>query len=84
MKAVYRIDWTEYERGWGQRPDGYQLCIDKKAADKVIEEHVAAEKKRNPSGAVPDYYFAPSQPRLVEVDLKTYKKVQKDRVIWGK
>lgn len=66
MKAAYRINWTEYERGWGSRPDGYTLCRDREAAETRIKEHWAKYPPR--SQGVPDYYIAPSDPFLVEID----------------
>lgn len=64
VKAVYRIDWTECERGWGQkhyRHTDYDSLAEAKAA---IVKHWAGY----PDGHVPDYYIRPSEPYLVEVE----------------
>jgi len=34
-KIVYYVAWTEFEKGWGSRPDGCSYAIDK---DKLAEE----------------------------------------------
>ena len=35
---VVKIDWTETERGWGQRPDGKSFHISMEEAEKYIKE----------------------------------------------
>lgn len=73
--AVYRIDWTESERGRGQRPDGYSLHISKTLADNYISEHW--ERMRGIYGIdIPDEYSFPDTPKLNEVDEKTFKEVK--------
>lgn len=32
VNAIYAMNWTEYERGWGPRPDGVSLHASKEAA----------------------------------------------------
>jgi hypothetical protein len=44
MNAVHVIEGTEYERGWGQRPDGYVAFNSKEAALKYIVDY---DKKYN-------------------------------------
>ena len=80
--SVYAIEWTEYERGWGQRPDGVSLHKSKEIAEQYIKDFIEKEKERNPSGAVPDEYTSPDTPRLIEVDKKVYDEVQKKKTIW--
>lgn len=59
--AVWRIDWTEYERGWGSRPDGSTYYETKAEAD------AAHDKAIEGRGVVaPDYYVNPSRPYLSE------------------
>lgn len=53
---VYRIPWTEYERDWGQRPDGATLHISLDEAKGFIDAFWENEKQRNPSGQAPDEY----------------------------
>jgi len=63
IKAKYRVDITEYERGWGQRPDGHILFDSKKEAEDYIKEHNAQNNKAR----VPDIYWVAGRPYLVEV-----------------
>ena len=58
----WRIDFTEFERGWGSRPDGYALFKTKEAAQAHFDHHWESY----PDGPVPDYYIHASEPRLVE------------------
>lgn len=58
----WRIDFTEFERGWGSRPDGYILFKAKAAAEAYYEEHWSSY----PAGPAPDYYIHAERPRLVE------------------
>ena len=37
MEKIYYCDITEYESGWGQKPDGYYLCLDKDKLSQYIE-----------------------------------------------
>jgi hypothetical protein len=66
--ALYAIDWTEYERGWGQRPDGRTLHFSLEEANKYIKDYWDSM----PDGPAPDIYSRPDTPKLVEVDKKTY------------
>lgn len=67
MNALYAVRWTEYERGWGNRPDGYSFHRNADEANQYIEAYWAREKARNPSGRTPDEYSAPGDPFLMEV-----------------
>lgn len=53
MNAVHLIEGTEYERGWGQRPDGYVAFTSKDAALKYITDY---DKKYNNLAHAPDEY----------------------------
>lgn len=70
MFALYKIEWTEYERGWGQRPDGETYYPSKELADKAIADYWNGMPKE-----VPDTYSKPSDPFLVEVTEEFYHKV---------
>ena len=61
MKAVYCIEWTEHERGWGCRPDGFTLHATAEDAKQYIDDYW-----RMPNSA-PDDYDKPGKPFLVEV-----------------
>ena len=78
MLAVYRVDWTEYESGWGHRPDGSTLHASKELANKYIKDYW----DKQPSGPVPYEYTKPGDPYLFEVDLELLKKVEEKGSIW--
>ena len=64
---VYVFSWTEYERGWGARPDGISFYRTKEAA----LEH----KKRVQTLTDPTYFTVTDQPEpiIVEVTKSTYE-----------
>ena len=68
MLSIVKIDWTESEQGWGQRPDGTSLHANMEEANRYIEEFWKEEKERNPSGRVPECYSRPETPELIFVD----------------
>lgn len=57
--VAYVVSWTETERGWGCRPDGYSLHESKKDVSAYIAAYWAREKELNPGGSVPDEYSRP-------------------------
>lgn len=69
MFALYKIEWTEYELGWGNRSDGETFYKTKELAEKAIKEYWDNMPKE-----VPDCYSSPSDPKLVEVPEEIYKK----------
>jgi len=78
LYAVYKIEWTEYERGWGSRPDGVSYHKTKALAEQYRQEFIG----KQPSGPVPDEYTSPGPVTLVEVDKTLYNHVQKKKVVW--
>ena len=76
IRAIYEVEWTEFERGWGQRPDGVSYHISLEEAETYIK------KSWNPTGPVPDCYSQPSKPKLTEVNEELYKLVQKEKTTW--
>jgi hypothetical protein len=54
MAAVIVITWTESERGWGQRPDGASLHLNREDAAQYVKEYWAKMPKE-----VPDEYSRP-------------------------
>lgn len=77
--SVYAVSWTEYERGWGQRPDGVSLHKSKEAAEKYVSDY---DKKHNNELTVPDWYCKGSSPKLIEVSKKIYDEVMKKGMTW--
>jgi hypothetical protein len=78
--AAYRIDWTEYEKGFGTRPDGTTLHRNIESARAVIERLWNSQEKFD--GPTPDEYTRPSSPRLVEVDEQTHERLQAEDWFW--
>lgn len=59
--------WTESERGWGQRPDGYTLHKTKEDIGFFLER-MRAQEAEDYKGLTPDEYsFPDSPPTLVEI-----------------
>lgn len=52
-RYVHVIEGTEYERGWGQRPDGYVAFLSEEAAKAYINEY---DKDFNNLARTPDEY----------------------------
>lgn len=72
MKTLLKQYWTESEKGWGTRPDGYSLHLDKKS----LEEYVKEYWRRMPND-VPDEYSRPEgTPILVDVDDHLFEEVK--------
>lgn len=69
LYALYKIEWTEYERGWGNRPDGTTYYPTKELAEKAVTDYWARMPKETP-----DCYSSPSEPVLVEVNEELYNK----------
>ena len=51
--TVHVIEGTEYERGWGQRPDGYVAFLSKEAAEAWMADYI---KRNHTSKEAPDEY----------------------------
>lgn len=71
MRALYASYWTEYERGWGERPDGVTLFKDKPTG----EARLAAfwEKRKAETDHVPEEYDVMGDLKLVEVCEEVYQ-----------
>lgn len=52
--SVHVIEGTEYERGWGRRPDGYVAFMSKDAAEMYIANYI--ERNHPVGSSVPDEY----------------------------
>jgi hypothetical protein len=60
---VVEVEWTESERGWGQRPDGFTYYPTLESAKADIAKHWLAMPAETP-----DIYIRPSDPEFVRVD----------------
>lgn len=69
---AFRIEWVEYEAGWGQRHCHYTYHLTHDEAVAAIKEYNKQEAKRNPGGRVPTCYIAPSVPQVVEIPKEIY------------
>lgn len=66
--TVIKQEWWESEDGWGQRPDGYSIHLNKKDRDEYIKDYW----DRMPD-KVPHEYSRPSgDPTNFEVDEATF------------
>jgi len=79
LLAVWAIDWTESERGWGQRPDGTSLYKSEELAKKHIKEDTDRKSKDK---EVPECYSFPGKPYLKQVDKKVYDIVMAKGSSW--
>ncbi len=79
MIALYCVNWTESERGWGQRPDGYTLHKDFKTAKEFIDKHWDSMPP-----TTPDIYSFPSEPFITEASKEECEIALKEGSFWGK
>lgn len=70
MAKCWGIEWTEYERGWGCRPDGFSFHTCKEAGDEYVERTYDNYPKE-----VPDVYSRADEPKLYEVSQSIYDRV---------
>lgn len=68
---LYAISMTEYERGWGQRPDGTVYTFSLSDANEFIKNYL----NKQPKDHVPDCYTMPSDPKPVELAAWEYKEI---------
>ncbi|AGS81115.1 hypothetical protein [Caulobacter phage Cr30] len=61
MKVKWRVSYTEYERGWGQRPDGFKDFDSYEDAYKHYKEFNA----QNNLPYVPDCYSVAHEPKAI-------------------
>lgn len=80
IHAVYAVDWVEYERGWGSRPDGTSYHKSREDAEKYVSDY---DNKHNNLPSAPDCYVKGGKPYLKEVDEKIAKEVAKKGMIWA-
>ena len=76
--TVIGQNWTESERGWGQKHWGTTLHLSREDRDAYVAAHWAKEKKENKGGGTPEWYVRDEgNPFEVEIDNKTYRKLCK-------
>lgn len=69
--------WEESERGWGTEHEGYSVHLTEQDYKEFLKEFLEDEKRKNPSGTVPEVYTRPvlSNPKKVLVTQEMYKKL---------
>ena len=84
IRTVLAQDWTERERGWGMRPDGFTLHLTIEARNAYIKAYNA--KYNNLPSAPDEYTHADGEAKLVQVSEKIYRKLVKHKDkngLWG-
>ncbi|MBU1198703.1 MAG: hypothetical protein KKF46_02720 [Nanoarchaeota archaeon] len=72
-RVIVRQEWTETERGWGMRPDGYSLHKTVEECKQYINDYWEGMPHK-----IPDEYSFPSgKPYTVDVDKEIYQSVIK-------
>jgi ABC-type sulfate transport system substrate-binding protein len=61
----YRVRYTEYERGWGSRPEGFTDFDTLEEA----KEHARQYNAENTETVVPDWYMIAENPVFVDADV---------------
>jgi hypothetical protein len=79
MNALHAVHWTEYERGWGSRPDGIQFFDSAETAKNHLAEFMAKRDARS----IPDEYSSPSDVTIMEVSKDLYDLVMKNKTFWS-
>jgi len=78
MNVVVCVNYTEYERDWGPRPDGHSFHKDMETAKAYIKDFI-----NSPAYGTLEEYTSPGEPFLVEVSKEIYDKVQQENNVWG-
>lgn len=72
VRVSYVVEMTEYERGWGQRPDGYMAFLTEDAANEYI-----TEQTKDRTGSAPDVYVNYSKVGYRETNPKFLTSIKK-------
>jgi hypothetical protein len=78
MATMWLYTWTEFERGWGQRPDGCSIHATREDALQFIKDYRVRARKID-GGVVPDEYSREDSKEPTEIVIdgrnKFYKQV---------
>ena len=77
MNALYAVEWTEYERGWGCRPDGHSVHRNLNEAQRFITVYL-----NNLPKEIPDEYSSPGEPKIMEVSESLQRYVNLYGDVW--
>ena len=69
MKTLYLSSCTEYEVGWGQKPDGFIMGEDRETMVEYINTTGNTGER--------DYYWRYNTPKEVHCSQETYDKIMK-------
>lgn len=84
IMGAYRMDFTEVEPGWGQRPDGSMLFPSKTAADAYAVSFKEKERERlKAAGGHGDYSY-PGTPYMVEITKEQSDRLASEGAYWIK
>ncbi len=73
--TVFIQNWTERERGWGQRPDGFTIHLSKEHHRNYVNHYM---KTYNNAPVAPDEYTTvDGDPIEIEVDQELYGRIKR-------
>lgn len=70
MPTIIAVEFTEHERGRGQRPDGYTIHLDEEDAKRYSAAYV---RRFNNQPTVPDEYSVPETPFKAHISDKEFQ-----------
>jgi hypothetical protein len=73
-KTIYALSWTEFESGWGCRPDGLQVFTSYDELEKVLERD---RKERESAKYTPSCYSIPEVKYILMVNDADFKAIEK-------
>lgn len=79
--VAFVVSWTEYERGWGCRPDGTSVHTDEAEADRFIAGYNERLKQLN-GNSVPHEYSDPTKVGILEISPDLDAELAKTPSIW--
>lgn len=71
-QVLYLVEIIEFERGWGQRPEGYLAFLNESEADNYI-----VEETKDRVGSAPDVYWNYYKIGYQEANRSNIQKVKK-------
>lgn len=74
---VLRQAWREYERGWGNRPDGFTLHANRADRDAYMREYRA--RNHTKEEAPDEYSTMDGEPVIIDVDQELYDIIKASR-----
>lgn len=75
MTKLYLMHWTEYEAGWGSRPDGYTIYPSASDAQKHIRDFLNQKQSY-------ECFSKPSWSACKVIEMKTPVDFKEQTVLW--